>query len=166
MTPFKPLLLIFTLSTLLIAGEAAAEQRMFSKTDVQNLCSTIKGVKHHNIANRMERLIKKAGITKEQWNKHYAFEVTCLGNSPLFYSLGHELEDLRALAEYGVDLNHSILDSDGNISTVKDYIRYKVKTVGSDQRSKYKRMYKIIRDKGAKGCKEQRNLKCTATYIK
>ena len=143
---------------------ANAKERMFAHMDVQEFCSEIKGRYPDNLAMHMDGLIKKAGITKEQWNKKYAFKVYCLGATPLSYSLTKDVEDFRELADYGVDLNHPFVDEDGNISTVKDYALHKRKTTKSSIRAKWMRILKIIKKKKAKSCNEQPDLHCTATY--
>ena len=165
------LLMTLILSTLLTAESSLAydsfsnKKRMFSDSDTINLCETMKVKGSNRHARYMDILIEKSGITKEQWNKHYAFTVYCTGNMPLFYALKWQLEDFKNLADYGVDLNHFIEDEDGDVSTVKDYVKYKFRSVPKNERSKWRKIYKVIKSKGAKGCKEQPELKCTAPYI-
>ena len=160
-------ILSFTLMTLLFAAtySVQAKERMFSHSDVQNFCSAIKGDYTEYLAGEMDDLIKKAGITKEQWNNHYAFKVYCLGATPMSYSLTKDFKDFKALADYGVNLNYPFVDVDGNISTVKDYALHKFKTTKSSERAYWLQVLKIIKKKKAKGCNEQPELKCTATYL-
>jgi len=107
----------------------------------------------------MDVLVNKAGITKQKWNTRYVFKIDCSGTSPLFYSLQAPAKTFKALADYGIDLNHPIIDEDGNVSTVKDYVRYKARTL-----IKYKNIYEIIKAKKAKGCNDLPDIKCTAAY--
>ena len=141
-------------------------KRMFARGDIINLCESMRMKKSDDLVELMEVLIEKADITKEQWNKYYAFKVYCTGDTPLFYSLRWELEDFQTLADYGVDLNHPIKDYDGKISTVKDYVVYKFKTVPKKERSKWRKISRVIKTKGAKNCAEQPELECTAKYLK
>jgi len=43
------------------------------------------------VPKRMDLLIRKANITKAQWNEYYAFKVYCLGASPMYYALTKEV---------------------------------------------------------------------------
>ena len=162
----KSLLLILALSTLLVAEEVSAEKRIFSQGNISIFCAMIKSLDKEDIAGQMDVLIKQGGITKEQWNTKYAFSVNCLGAFPIVYALSKDLEKFKVLADYGVSLDYPFKDDERNITTLKDYVRHKIKIVDSSDKSKFKRIYKILRDKGAKGCKQQPELKCTATYIK
>ncbi len=141
------------------------KKRMFSRNDVLNLCETMKVDNSQRHGKYMDILIKNAGITKEQWNKHYFFKVKCVGSTPLYYALRWDLDDFVQLANYGIDLNHAFKDDDGNISTVKDYIRYKYKIAHPTRRKKWRKIYTILKEKGAKSCKELPSLNCTSTYL-
>ena len=165
------LFLTAILSTLLIAESSMAydasskKKRMFSVEHVSVLCSMIKSFDKRDITGQMDILIKEGGITKEQWNTKYAFEVNCMGSYPIVFTLENELEDFIALADYGVSLNHPFKDDDRNVTTLKDYVLHKFKTLPVNKRSKWKKIYKILHRKGAKDCSEQPELKCTATYL-
>lgn len=131
----------------------------FSNNDIQNLCAAIKSGAVKEIPLYMDILIKKAGVSKEKWNTDYIFKVGCSGVSPLFYSLQYPAKTFKALADYGVDLNHPITDDQGNVSTIKDYVRFKAKTL-----IKYKNIYEIIKKKKVKGCNDLPDINCTASY--
>ena len=168
----KYLLLTLILSTLLMSQSSIAsdstskKKRMFSEGNISILCGMIKSFDKENIAKQMDKLIKQGGITKEQWNNKYAFTVNCLGNYPIVYAVKHDLEDFITLAEYGVSLNHPFRDDDQNVTTLKDYLRDKIKTTKGSQKLKFVKMFKYLRKNGGKGCKQMPELKCTATYIK
>lgn len=140
------------------------KKKMFSDGNVSILCTMIKSFEKRNIAAQMDALIKQGGITKEQWNKKYAFSISCLGSSPIVYTLDNDLEDFIALADYGISLEYPFRDDDDNVTTLKDYVLNKFKTLPADKRSKWKKIYKILHNKGAKGCADMPEIKCTATY--
>lgn len=152
---------IVSLCLLILAGmnQIVMAKNKFSDIDVQNLCSAIKSELVKDIPRHMDTLINKAGISKEQWNTKYVYKVDCSGVSPLFYSLQHSAKTFKAFVDYGIDLNHPIIDDKGNVSTVKDYVRYKAKTL-----VKYIHIYEIIKKKKAKGCNDLPELNCTANY--
>lgn len=79
----------------------------------------------------------------------------------MYYSL---TKDFKALADYGVNLNYPFEDDDDNISTVNDYVLHKIKTSKGSYKVKFKKIFKILRQKKAKSCNDQPELKCTATY--
>lgn len=148
--------------TLLYSGlinPVLADKIKFSNGEIQNLCTAIKSGAVKDIPLIMDLLINKAGISKEQWNTNYVFKVRCSEVTPLFYSLQFPAKTFKTLADYGVDLNHPIIDDQGNVSTVKDYVRFKAKTL-----IKYKNIYEIIKKKKAKGCNDLPDIKCTASY--
>ena len=136
-----------------------AHKIKFSNEDTQNLCAAIKSGTVKEIPLFMDTLINKAGISKEQWNSNYVFKLSCAEVTPLFYSLQFPAKSFKALADYGIDLNHPIIDDQGNVSTIKDYVRFKAKTL-----IKYKNIYEIIKKKKAKGCNDLPKIKCTASY--
>lgn len=158
-------ILSLTTAQVLAEDSSRGKERMFSRGNVSLLCDLIKSSEKQSLAYQMDVLVKEGGITKEQWNTKYAFEVTCLGSYPIVFTLGNELEDFIALADYGVSLDHPFRDDDDNVTTLKDYVLHKFKTLPVNKRSKWKKIYKILHRKGAKGCSEQPELKCTATYL-
>ena len=81
------------------------------------------------------------------------------------YSLTKDFKDFKALADYGVNLNYPLVEADGNISTVKDHALHKHKTTKGSERVKWQKRLMIIKKKKAKGCNQQPELKCTATYL-
>lgn len=162
----KYLLLSLILSAILMAENSMAEKRLFSDGNISILCGMIKSFDKENITDQMDVLIKQGDITKEQWNTKYAFKINCLGSYPIVYSLSHGLEDFMAIADYGVSLNHPFKDDDDNVTTLKDYVRHKIKTTKGSEKTKFVRIFKYIRKNGGKGCKQMPELKCTATYIK
>ena len=145
--------------------EKLKKKRLFSRNDILNLCETMKVKKSKRHAKYMDILIKNAGITKEQWNKKYFFEISCVGGTPLYYALRWQFEDFKLLADYGIDLNHAFKDDLGDISTVMDYVKYKYKNAKKGRRVKWRKVYNVLRAKGAKDCKQQPELKCTAIYL-
>ena len=145
-----------------------AKERMFDLDDVQNLCTTIRAGNPSDIANRMDRLVRKANITKAQWNEYYVYKVYCLGSSPMYYALSKEVSDFKALADYGVDLSHPIIGDEGEVTTVKDYVINQIDTGDRSDLSKFRKIRRILKKKKAKSCADMPLLPCGkvgATYM-
>jgi len=166
------LLLLFIISLLTFPVMASAKgqsnnnqyaEKDFDRVAVYNLCGSIKGRSGKEVIHeRMDIVRKEAGVTKEDWNKHYAFKVYCSGAVLLHYALTSDLEDFQALTEYGIDLNHFFKDGSEKITTTKDLAiqKYKDQSLSGRERVKWKKVIRYVRKHKIKGCKDMPLIPC------
>jgi len=155
--------LAITLSPIL---SSAKMEGKFSMNNISGLCSVINGRHLDQIYNKMDNLIKEGDITKEEFNNHYIFKISCTGRAPLQFASSKGYEYFLKFAEYGVDLKHSFKDIDDHITTIKDYAKYQYKHTKGQEKSNWRRIYVYLRKNKIKGCKEQPQLNCSPKYYK
>jgi len=167
------LILILSLASFqLMASDKAQNQyaeKDFDRAAVYDLCAAIKGKRGKEVIHeKIDAVRNMAGVSKEDWNKHYAFKVTCSGAVLLTYALTSQFEDFQALVDYGIDLNHYIKVGSKDITTTKDLAdhKYSDRSLPRKERMKWGKILKYARKHKLKDCKEQPELKCTATYLK
>lgn len=145
--------------------QAHAIMQPYSLVAVSALCTRIRQFKtlRADTFQSLDILHKEAGVSKKQFIEEYFYYIGCDSQSAISYSADFQLDDVKWLAEYGIDLSKPFKDSERKTLTLKDYVYYNYKNNVDKKRYKWIKIYKYLKKRGFKSCAEQPELKCTAT---